>query len=314
MKISYNMSIFIDSHKAVLKQIGNIFLDSQSLLPNHQLSHFNPSEGDGFSELYDFGKICVGKGKYWLDHSIKMCAESSVHSFGITLLLSGTHHIKNHNNNIEYEIRSPMIILRKGNLGLQTIYLQKNKDMSLITIDFNKKLLKTLKSTLHENELTSFFLEPQITVMKTVNIPNKDILHQAHYLLNLAPAQSSIDLMHLEGAALELLSLILYKSEKTQSVPDHIQRAIFILENQFDTKITIRSLAKKVGINECDLKRLFKEHTKKTIGEYLLHIRMKHAQILLKEGLSIENVTSQIGYSSTQYFKQIFERHFGYHI
>lgn len=39
---------------------------------------------------------------------------------------------------------------------------------------------------------------------------------------------------------------------------------------------------------------------------------MKHAQILLKDGVSVENVANQIGYSSAQYFKQIFERHFGY--
>ncbi|WON81673.1 helix-turn-helix transcriptional regulator [Acinetobacter sp. UGAL515B_02] len=65
-------------------------------------------------------------------------------------------------------------------------------------------------------------------------------------------------------------------------------------------------------MNECDLKRLFKEYTGKTIGHYLLEIRMKHAQILLKEGVSVENVANQIGYSSAQYFKQIFERHFGY--
>ena len=260
------MSVYIDYHKAVLKQAGDIFLDSQSPLPNHQLNHFNPSNGNGFSELYDFGKICVGKGKYWLNQPIQISAEYSVHSFGITLLLSGTHHIKNHRNNIEYELRSPMIILRKGNLGLQTIYLQQQKTMSLITFDFNEDLFKTIQSTHKDNELTSFFSNSHTSTMKTINVPNKDILHQAHYLLNLPPAQSSLDLLHLEGAALELLSLIFHKSTKDQSIPEPIRKTMFILENQFDRKITIRTLSKEVGMNECDLKRLFKEHTKQTIG------------------------------------------------
>ncbi|MFI8038699.1 hypothetical protein ACFMJX_19130, partial [Acinetobacter baumannii] len=45
------MSIYIDSHKAVLKQVGDIFLDMYSPLPNHHLNQFNPSDGDGYSEI-----------------------------------------------------------------------------------------------------------------------------------------------------------------------------------------------------------------------------------------------------------------------
>lgn len=307
------MSIYIDSHKSVLEQVGNIFLDAHSQLPNHQLNHFNPSDGEGYSELYDFGKLCVGKGKYWLTQPLTMSAEASLHSFGLTLLLSGTHHIQNHKNKMEYEIHSPMIILRKGNLGLQTIYLQPQKMMSLISLDFNETMLKMITSNIGDCDVTRFFLDPSSPTIQTCNIPNKDILHQAHYLLNLAPAQSSIDLLHLEGAALELLSLILHKNAKENSLPLAIQKSIFILENQFDKKITIRTLAKQVGINECDLKRLFKQYTGQTIGHFLRDVRMKHAQLLLKEGVSLDNVANQIGYSSTQYFKQVFEQHFGYH-
>ncbi|NHB57854.1 helix-turn-helix transcriptional regulator [Acinetobacter sp. 194] len=306
------MSIYIDSHKAVLKQVGDLFLDMYSPLPNHHLNHFNPSEGEGYSEIYDFGKLCVGKGKYWVDRPLKMSAESPTNAFGITILLSGTHHIKNHRTNHEYHIRSPMIILRKGSLGLQTIYLQENKEMSLITLDFNETFLEILESNFQHHELVKFFLSGSDSALKTITIPNKNVLHQAHYLLNLPSAQSSIDLLHLEGAALELMSLLLDNNTKPDEVPVSITKTIEILKTDFEQKITIRTLAKQVGINECDLKRLFKVYTGKTIGHYLLEIRMKHAQILLKEGVSIDNVTNQIGYSSAQYFRQVFERHFGY--
>lgn len=306
------MSIYIDSHKAVLKQVGDIFLDMYSPLPNHHLNHFNPSDGDGYSEIYDFGKLCVGKGKYWVDRPLKMSAECPTNVFGITILLSGTHHIKNHCTNHEYQIRSPMIILRKGHLGLQTIYLQENKEMSLISLDFNENFIEIMESNFQHHDLAKFFLSDHGPALKTINIPNKNVLHQAHYLLNLPFAQSSIDLLHLEGAALELMSLLLDNNTKSNQAPPSINKTIEILNTDFEQKITIRALAKQVGINECDLKRLFKEYTGKTIGHYLLEIRMKHAQILLKEGVSIENVANQIGYSSGQYFKQIFERHFGY--
>ncbi|EPF75595.1 helix-turn-helix transcriptional regulator [Acinetobacter rudis] len=306
------MSVYIDSHKAVLKQVGDLFLDMYSPLPNHHLNHFNPSDGDGYSEIYDFGKLCVGKGKYWVDRPLKMSAETPHHLFGITILLSGTHRIKNHCTQHEYQIRSPMIILRKGSLGLQTIYLQEHKEMSLISLDFNNTFLESIKNHFQHSDLAQFFLTGSSPALKTIHIPNKNALHQAHYLLNLPPAQSSIDLLHLEGAALELMSTLLEDSAKTNDVPLSIKKTISILETNFESKITIRTLAKQVGINECDLKRLFKEYTDKTIGHYLLEIRMKYAQALLKKGVSTENVAIQIGYSSTQYFKKIYERYFGY--
>ncbi|AOA57301.1 helix-turn-helix transcriptional regulator [Acinetobacter larvae] len=306
------MPIYIDLHQAMLKQVGDVFLDTQSQLPNHYLNRLNPAQGNGYRERYDFGKLCVGKGKYWLHHPLTIKTKVSTHIFGITILLSGTHYIKNHQSNIKYEIRSPMIILRKGNLGVQTIYLPANKNMSLISLDFNESLLPVIGSTFEQHELATFFLNTSMPAIKTIHIPNKDVLHQAHYLLNAPPAQSSINLLHLEGAALELLSLILHKNTQIDQIPALIQETINILENQFENKITIRHLSKMVGTNECDLKRLFKEHTGKTIGEFLLSIRMRHAQILLKEGISVENTANRIGYSSSQYFKQIFERYFGY--
>jgi YesN/AraC family two-component response regulator len=306
------MSLYIDSHKAVLKQVGDLFVNMHSPLPNHHLNQFNSSDGNGYSEIYDFGKLCVGKGKYWVDRPLKMSAESPSNAFGITMLLSGTHHIKNHCSNHEYQIRSPMIILRKGSLGLQTIYLQEHKKMALITLDFNETFLEIMQTSFQHHDLAKFFLADPNPALKTITIPNKNVLHQAHYLLNIPPAQSSIDLLHLEGATLELMSMLLDQHSKSNQIPAPIHKSIMILESEFEQKITIRTLAKRVGINECDLKRLFKEYTGKTIGHYLLETRMKYAQMLLKDGVSAENVANQIGYSSSQYFKQIFEQHFGY--
>lgn len=305
------MSKFIDFHKTVLKQVGNLYLDTCSELPNHQLNLCNPSDGQGYTELYDFNRLCVGKGQYWLHHPLKMSANTQTYSLGLTILLSGTHHIQNHQTNQEYEFQSPMIILRKGILGLQTLYLPEHKQMSLISLDFDESLLKILKSSTVANHLLQFFFDGDTPALKAIQIPHKDILHHAQYLLNLPVAKNMLDLLHLEGAALELLSLLLRKNTQDLIKPA-IQNAISILETQFDQKITIRDLSKQVGMNECDLKRLFKQSTGHTIGHFLLKTRMKYAQSLLKKGMSIEHVANQIGYSSAQYFKRIFEQHFGY--
>lgn len=306
------MSKFIDSHKAVLKQVGNLYLDTYSNLPNHHLNICNPSDGHGYTELYDFDRLCVGKGQYWLNHPLQMSANRQVYSLGLTILLSGIHHITNHQTNQEYKFQSPIIILRKGVLGLQTIYLQEHKQMSLITLDFDESLLKILETSSTENDLIRFFFNDDTPTIKTIYIPHKDILHHAQYMLNLPLAKNMVDLLHLEGVALELLSLLLQKNTEEEIIAPPIQKAISILESQFDQKITIRHLSKQVGINECDLKRLFKKNTGQTIGHFLLVTRMKYAQSLLKKGVPTEHVANQIGYSSVQYFKRIFEQHFGY--
>lgn len=304
------MTKFIDQHLSKLKQLGEIYVDAHSPLPNHSLNRYRAQDGQGYSELYEFDRFCVGKGEYQLQHALQLTADLDAHDLGITLLLSGTHIIKNHYLNQSYHLNSPMILLRKGRLGAQTIYLQAQVKMALITCDFDYHLLEKLKYSGARNDFYQFFNQPQSSLIATHKLLNKDILHQAQYLLKLQPAKTQIDLIHLEGAALELLST-LFRSQNHSGCA-LIDHAIEIIEHRFQDKITIAALARQVGINECDLKRAFKATTGQTIADYILNIRMQHAQRLLKDGLSTAQVAEKIGYSSPQYFRQVFVRHFGY--
>lgn len=306
------MSKFIDIHKEIINCSDGLYTDTISQLPNHQLNIFNPSKGKGFTELYDFNRLCIGKGKYWLSRPLQITGNRHLFSFGITLLLSGTHHIKNSELDQDYIIESPQIILRRGILGKQTIYLQANKEMSLITLDFNEDLLEILKPLDTSNFFIQFFSNSHSSAIHTLEIPNKDIQHHAQYLLNLPTAKNVLDLLHLEGATLELISLLLKNKQYQHQIPLPIKRAIDILDAQFYKKITIRDLAKQVGINECYLKQFFKEITGYTIGEYLLKTRMKCVQSLLKEGFSLEYIAIQTGYSSVQYLKRVFINFYHY--
>lgn len=306
------MTKFINSYQSVLEQVRSVYIDSNSQLPNHHLETYNPTYGQGFSEIYDCERMCIGRGEYWLERPIQLSANLKAHCFGITILLSGKHCLKNHTLDRVFNLDSPAIVLRKGQLGLQTIYLQEKSRMALITIDFDEDLLNLLKDSTEKNEFLNFFLEAGNSNFKICELFNKNVLHLGQYLLNLAPAHNTLDLMHLEGIALELLSLLLKNKTKQQLSP--IEKAIDYVENKFTEKITIRELAKKVGINECDLKRLFKENTGLTIGNFLLQSRMQHAQVLLKQGLSVHQVAKQLGYSNVQYFKQTFQKYFEYEL
>jgi AraC-like DNA-binding protein len=85
-----------------------------------------------------------------------------------------------------------------------------------------------------------------------------------------------------------------------------------ILLQHIGEPITIKSLSRKVAINECYLKKGFKEIFGTTIFDFYQSQRMEHAKYLLYEkGLSVTEVSSILGYSSISHFSTAFKNHTG---
>ena len=93
---------------------------------------------------------------------------------------------------------------------------------------------------------------------------------------------------------------------------DKILRAREILIQQIGEPITIKELSRKVAMNECYLKKGFKEMFGSTIFDFYQSQRMEHAKFLLYEkGLSVTEVSSLLGYSSISHFSTAFKKHTG---
>jgi AraC-like DNA-binding protein len=85
-----------------------------------------------------------------------------------------------------------------------------------------------------------------------------------------------------------------------------------ILLQRIGDPITIKELSRKVGTNECYLKKGFKEMFGTTVFEYYQGQRMEHAKYLLYEkGLSVTEVSVLLGYSSISHFSTAFKKHTG---
>jgi AraC-like DNA-binding protein len=85
-----------------------------------------------------------------------------------------------------------------------------------------------------------------------------------------------------------------------------------ILLQHIGEPITIKALSRKVAINECYLKKGFKEIFGTTIFDFYQGQRMEHAKFLLYEkGLSVTEVSSLLGYSSISHFSTAFKNHTG---
>jgi len=93
---------------------------------------------------------------------------------------------------------------------------------------------------------------------------------------------------------------------------DKIARAREILIQHIGDPITIKELSRKVAINECYLKKGFKEMFGTTIFDFYQNQRMEHARFLLYEkGLSVSEVSALLGYSSISHFSTAFKKHTG---
>jgi AraC-like DNA-binding protein len=93
---------------------------------------------------------------------------------------------------------------------------------------------------------------------------------------------------------------------------EKIIKAREILVQQIGEPITIKELSRKVAINECYLKKGFKELFGTTIFDFYQSQRMEHAKYLLYEkGLSVTEVSMLLGYSSISHFSTAFKKHTG---
>jgi AraC-like DNA-binding protein len=128
--------------------------------------------------------------------------------------------------------------------------------------------------------------------------------------------QQSETAMHLLRRSLECITIpftvcqvpacrfLAYESER-----EKIQEARLLLEQHLDQPLTIRELARKVGMNECYLKKGFKTISGKTIHDYQQDLRINKAKELLnKQGLSVTEVANILGYSSISHFSTAFKR------
>ncbi len=93
---------------------------------------------------------------------------------------------------------------------------------------------------------------------------------------------------------------------------EKILNARDILLKHIGDPITIKELSRKVAINECYLKKGFKEIFGTTIFDFYQQQRMEHAKYLLYEkGLSVTDVSALLGYSSISHFSTAFKKHTG---
>ena len=85
-----------------------------------------------------------------------------------------------------------------------------------------------------------------------------------------------------------------------------------LLLKNMDHYHSLQTLAAAVGTNEFTLKKGFKEVFGKTVFQYLNELKMDHAkEKLIKEDLSVGEVSAMVGYKNPQHFSTAFKKRYG---
>lgn len=83
-------------------------------------------------------------------------------------------------------------------------------------------------------------------------------------------------------------------------------------EHIADSDFNVTSLQETLGLGSKLLYRKVKQMTGKTPVEFIRHIRMQHAAVLLREGkFSVSEVMYMVGYSNSSYFSKCFQKAYG---
>ncbi len=137
------------------------------------------------------------------------------------------------------------------------------------------------------------------------------------------PYQGTIKRIYLESKVFELMSLLveadLIERGGKKDIPklknDDIQRIHYakeILSQRLQNPPSLLELARLTGLNDCTLKRGFRQCFGTTVFGYLHNYRLEKAQQLLLIGdMSIAEVASSVGFASRSYFATAFRKKFG---
>lgn len=96
----------------------------------------------------------------------------------------------------------------------------------------------------------------------------------------------------------------LKKHKRTRETQKAIQ---FISDYYADEHLSVQQIADEAGLSTTHLGRVFKQDTGFTVWDYLTRYRIEQScKIMEKEDLKIYRVAEMVGYSSSQYFSQVF--------
>lgn len=128
----------------------------------------------------------------------------------------------------------------------------------------------------------------------------------------------SQDAIFLHTVSLYISSIILSLSSgantlsKTKTHETELfKRALELMNKRISEQLTVDELAQTLNISSSSLKRLFDKYAGMSVHKYFLTLKIKTATVFLKNGMSVNEVSDALGFSSQGYFSATYKRETG---
>lgn len=90
-----------------------------------------------------------------------------------------------------------------------------------------------------------------------------------------------------------------------------VEHAIRWISLQYPQQISIQHIASTLGYHRAHLSKAFRAKTGYSPKQYLMKVRLKKAQELLLGNLTIDQISSSVGFNDALYFSKQFRKEFG---
>lgn len=143
-----------------------------------------------------------------------------------------------------------------------------------------------------------------------------------HQILN-CPFDDITKKVYLESKVWELMALLIDQERQRQDIQqrpnplksDDVERIHYardILAQKLNNPPSLLDLARQVGLNDCTLKRGFRQVFGETAFGYLHNHRMEKARQLLIEGeVNVSEAARQVGFANRSHFAASFRKRYG---
>lgn len=236
--------------------------------------------------------------------------------------------IFNLGNDIEYIFSNDKRYTFKKNcffLGFSTdnfcvdMKFNKNTLNHTFTIDIQEELFKNLtkddntfeeKIELAKKDTYSFFDTYEIDI---------DQLEFLNYFKEMNQKEYISTNLQMEAKVIDFILYTINKIKKhyhqenslDKNIVNSLHKAKKIILSDYAQNLSIKEIAYRSAINECYLKKEFKNYYKMTVYEMIQKQRLEIAKILLQENLSVKETALKVGYKHSGHFSKLFNDFYG---
>ncbi len=289
----------------------------------------NREKGSGWAKILQIDNgLYVGLCDYNLNQRIESAQYKIIVPVQFNIMLSG--YLELHLPGKPTQIAGPGDIWFGHSHGEQMLYNQHHKkNICGLSIGLPSSLLETWlgnydgATTRRLEQLISGKSCPitsntsQLFPLAKGMHPSTELMRSTRELL-MTEHQTIFGKLHFESLVLEILAqLLALGNEHARSVEQSknksaVDTAADILRAEWISPPTISSLAKRVGTNECYLKKGFRHQIGMSIGQYIRELRMSRALELLETGRhSVMDIALAVGYTNPSHFSAAFKKFYG---